>query len=66
MTRRAVDGPIHPRSARRNQRGSVVTYGVVALMVVSLFIYLLVAYFAEDAGDAGSPGAPGSVAEEVR
>ena len=43
----------------------MVTYGVLALMVVSLFSYLAVAYFAEDGGEA-DPGAAGAIVEESR
>jgi hypothetical protein len=36
----------------------VVTYGVVVLMVVLMFVYLIVAFFAEDGGEPTLPGTP--------
>lgn len=66
MKRQRIEAPTHWRRSARHRRGSVVTYGVVGMMVVSLFIYLVVAYFAEDGGDPGPAGSPGSVAEESR
>ncbi len=58
MTSERSDGPRRrPRPARR-QHGGVVTYGVVVLMVVLMFVYLVVAFFAEDGRDTALPDTP--------
>ena len=52
--RRDSDGaPAHAgRPAPPRERGSVVTWAVVGLMLVSLLVYLVVAFVAEDPANA--------------